>query len=60
MSKGLISFIFAAGVAAFVYSKMGPRLGYGNTQNVWLLVGVSFGLVFLVVITLLTYVINLN
>ena len=50
----------AAGVGALVYSKLGPRLGYGNTQNVWLLVGVSFGLIFLVMITLLKYVINIH
>lgn len=51
--------MFAAGSAAFVYAKVGPRLGYGNTKNVWLLTGVAFGLIFLVFIILLTFVIHL-
>lgn len=38
----LLSLFFGAGVAAWVYSKMGRRLGYGNSQNVWTLVGVVF------------------
>lgn len=60
MSNVLLSLMMAAGIAAFVYSKMGPRLGYGNSQNVWVVVGVCFALVFLVMITLLKYVIKLN
>ena len=51
--------MMAAGIAAFVYAKMGPRLGYGNAKNVWVVVGVCFGLVFLVFITLLKYVIHI-
>jgi hypothetical protein len=38
----LLSLFFGAGVAAWIYSKMGRRLGYGNSQNVWTLVGVVF------------------
>lgn len=60
MSNVLISLMMAAGVATFVYTKMGPRLGYGNSQNVWLVVGVSFVLVFLVLITLLKYVLQIG
>lgn len=60
MSDVLIAFITAAGVGAFVYSKMGPRLGYGNVKNVWILVGVCFALVFLFMVTLLKYVIHLH
>ena len=59
MSPFIISLMFAAGSAAFVYTKMGPRLGYGNTKNVWLITGVAFGLIFLVFTILLTLVIHL-
>lgn len=59
MSDVWISLFMAAGVAAWVYSKMGRRVGYGNSQNVWTLVGVSFVLVFAFFFTLLRYVINL-
>ena len=51
--------MLAAGVAGFVYSKAGPRLGYGNTQNIWLITGISFVFVFLVVIILLKFLIHL-
>ena len=50
--------MLAAGSAAFVYAKAGPRLGYGNTKNVWLITGITFGMVFLVFIILLKFVIN--
>ncbi|MDL2341560.1 MAG: hypothetical protein QFB87_00570 [Patescibacteria group bacterium] len=59
MSPFIISFMMAAGAAAFVYSKAGPRLGYGNAKNVWTVTGVCFVIVFLVFITLLTLVIHL-
>lgn len=59
MSPFLISFMFAAGSAAFVYSKAGPRLGYGNTKNVWTVTGIAFGLVFLVFMITLTFVVHL-
>ena len=60
MSDVLLSLMMAAGIAAFVYTKMGPRLGYGNAKNVWVVVGICFGLVFLVFITLLKYVIHIR
>jgi hypothetical protein len=60
MSDFLISLFIAAGVAAFVYSRMGPRLGYGNTKTLWILVSISFVFVFLFLITLLKYVLNIS
>ena len=60
MSTTLISLMLAAGVAGWTYSKMGRRLGYSNTQSVWIVVGVVFALVFIFVETLLHYVIHLN
>lgn len=38
----LISIAFGAGVAAFAYSKLGRRVGYDNTQSIWVLIGVFF------------------
>ena len=52
----LISACFGAGVAAFVYSRFGRRVGYGNTQNISIITGVTFVLttaVFYSVIALL-------
>jgi hypothetical protein len=55
----LYSLFFGAGVAAFSYTRMGRRAGYGNTQNVVTVVGVIFvltTLVFLIVFTTLLHV----
>ncbi|HSX36706.1 MAG TPA: hypothetical protein VLG13_01120 [Patescibacteria group bacterium] len=60
MSNVVIALFMAAGVAGWTYSKMGRRLGYSNTQSVWLIVGVAFALVFVFFITLLHYVIHLH
>jgi hypothetical protein len=43
--KLLYAVFFGAGVAGFAYSKLGKRVGYGNQQNVWTIVGVVFLLV---------------
>ena len=59
MTPTVISLMFAAGSAAFVYSKAGPRLGYGNTKNVWLITGIAFVMIFLVFIILFKFVIHL-
>ena len=59
MSPFLIAFMLAAGSSAFVYAKAGPRLGYGNAKNVWLVTGITFALIFLVFIILLTFVVHL-
>ena len=40
--KFLFALFFGAGVAGFVYTKMGRRLGYQNQGNVWTVVGVCF------------------
>lgn len=52
----LFSLMFGAGVAAFAYSKLGRRVGYGNQGSVWIIVGVIFvisTIVFLTVFNLL-------
>ncbi|HPG37527.1 hypothetical protein KC976_02800 [Candidatus Saccharibacteria bacterium] len=49
MGSVLVAFILAAGAATFIYSKMGQRIGYSNTQQVWALVAAVFFLVFIAV-----------
>jgi hypothetical protein len=48
------SAFFGAGVAAYVYSKFGRRLGYGNTQNQVIVAGVVFAISTIVFYTILT------
>ncbi|MDB5164884.1 MAG: hypothetical protein JWL89_510 [Candidatus Saccharibacteria bacterium] len=52
----LFSIFFGAGIAAFVYTKMGRRLGYGNQTNVWTVVIVSFVLSSIVFYTLFSFI----
>jgi len=48
----LYSLFFGAGVAAFAYTRLGRRAGYGNTQNVATVVGVVFILTTIVFFTI--------
>ncbi len=54
----LYSVFFGAGVASFTYTRMGRRTGYGNTQNVTLVVGVVFVLTTAFFYTILAYILN--
>ena len=56
----LYSLFFGAGVVGFTYTKMGRRVGYGNTRNVWLVVGVSFVLAAIFFYTMLAFVLNIH
>jgi hypothetical protein len=58
--NGLISLFLAAGVAAFAYTKLGRRVGYGNTQNVILIVSVIFVITWIVGYTLARFVLHLT
>jgi hypothetical protein len=49
----LYAFFFGAGVAAIVYSKLGRRVGYNNTQNVWILTGAFFVMATIIFYTIL-------
>ena len=55
----LYSIFFGAGVAGFSYTRMGRRVGYGNTGNVTLVVGVIFVLSTIFFLTLLKYILNI-
>lgn len=51
----LISAILAAGVATFVYSKLGQRVGYGNSGTVWQMTGIAFAVALFVIFTFLQF-----
>ncbi|HEY5442427.1 MAG TPA: hypothetical protein VIJ68_02730 [Candidatus Saccharimonadales bacterium] len=55
----LYSVFFGAGVAAFAYSRVGRRVGYGNTQYVTLAIGAIFILVSAFFYTILAFVLNI-
>ncbi len=52
----LYSLFVGAGVAAFDYSKLGRRVGYGNTQNVLGIVGIVFVLSTIFFFTILRFI----
>jgi len=54
----LYSLFFGGGVAAFTYSKMGRRVGYGNTQNVVVVVAVTFVLATIFFLTVLKFLVK--
>jgi hypothetical protein len=60
MSDFLYSIFFGAGVAAVAYSKMGRRVGYGNTGNVWMIVGIVFLLAAIFFYTILAVVLGVH
>jgi hypothetical protein len=53
MNNLLAAIMFGAGVTAFVYSRFGRRVGYGNTQNQVILCAVVFVLVSIIFFTIL-------
>jgi len=59
MNNFLIALMLAAGIATLVYTKMGRRMGYGNSGSVWTLVGMSFAISFLIVFIMLKTLIDL-
>lgn len=57
MPNPLIAFLFAVGVAAWIYSKTQRRTG-GNTQNALIVAGLVGVLAFIAMLTLLNYLPN--
>lgn len=55
----LYSFFMGAGVATYTYSKLGRRVGYGNTQNVVTLVAVVFILVTIISYTVFRFILHI-
>ena len=52
----LYSIFFGAGIAAFAYSTIARRVGYGNNQNVVVLVGAIFIISAIVFYTILSII----
>ena len=59
MSTGLIALFVAAAAAAFAYTRLGKRVGYGNGKDVWTLVAITFVGSFLIVFILLKTLVTL-
>lgn len=60
MNNALYSLYFGLGIAAFVYSRLGRRLGYGNSKNVWLVVGGSLLMAMFFAYSFLAWVIHFH
>jgi len=54
----LYSIFFGAGVAAFAYSRVGRRVGYGNTQSVVIAIGAIFLIATAFFYTVLAFIIH--
>jgi low affinity Fe/Cu permease len=58
MSNAMLSLFVAAGVATFAYTKLGRRVGYGNTKQVWIIVAVTFIFTYAFLFSLLKWVLG--
>lgn len=58
MSHSLIEFIMSAGVAAVAYSQFGKRIGYSNSKQLWIIVGITFLASWIFLFITLTFVIH--
>lgn len=54
----LYSLFFGAGIAGVAYSRLGRRVGYGNEQSVWIIVGVVFVLASIFFYTIIKFIIH--
>lgn len=55
----LYALFFGAGVATFSYTRIGRRVGYGNTQNVTLVIAVIFILAAVFSYTVFKFILNI-
>lgn len=55
----LYALFFGAGVAGMAYSYMGRRVGYGNSQNVAMVVGVIFVIASIFFWTVLKFIVGI-
>ncbi len=54
----LYAMFFGAGAAAFAYTRIGRRVGYGNTQNVVIVLGAIFIITTAFFYTILAFILN--
>jgi len=59
MSDGVVSFVFAIGVAGWVYSQMERRAGVSNTQTNAVAAGIGGLLAFLLLFTFTKFVLHI-
>jgi hypothetical protein len=59
MSDSVISFIFAAGASAWVYSKTNQRFGYGNAKDAYIAAGITFVLAFVFLYSLMHFALHI-
>ncbi len=55
----LYALFFGAGAATFIYTKMGRRVGFTNTENLTIIVVVAFIITTIFFYTILHYIINI-
>lgn len=60
MTDGFISFLFAIGVAGWVYAKLARRTGGGNQQNAFIGAAAAGILGFIFFFTLLKFVLHIG
>jgi hypothetical protein len=60
MNAGLVSLMFGAGVAAFIWAKVGRRTGNADPKTVWLTAGLAGGAAFIFFFTLFKFVIQVD
>lgn len=58
MTNLLYAIFFGAGVAAFAYTRLGRRIGYGNSTNVWTSIGVIFLISTAIFYTVFSYILS--
>jgi len=54
----IYSLFFGAGVAGLAYSTLARRVGYGNSQNVAVLVSIIFVIATIVFYTILAFILH--
>ncbi len=55
----VIALILATGVAGFAFTKLGRRAGYGNQQSIYGVTAISFVFTFIIVFTVLHFILHL-
>jgi hypothetical protein len=60
MKNFWIAIAFSAGFTALIYSKFGRRIGYGNPQAIWTVMGIVAFMSFVFLYTMFVYVLHLT
>jgi hypothetical protein len=60
MSDAVISLMLAAGISGITYTRLGRRIGYSNSSSVFKILVIVFIITFIVILTLLEFVLNIT